>query len=141
MKICTTCNQSKTLDNFDFRNKAKNKRRGSCKKCLKEYYRLRYKKVGKVKEQINARGKRWREYLYKFVNRYKRLVGCSKCKDKRDYVLEFHHVRDKKTEICRAISRDFSMSNLKEEMRKCVVLCANCHKELHYLERCGTQED
>jgi hypothetical protein len=66
---------------------------------------------------------------------YKKTLKCEEC-DNADYrVLEFHHknVGDKEFNISELGSR--SIENLKKEMKKCEVLCANCHRILHYEER------
>ena len=33
------------------------------------------------------------------------------------------------------ISNNYSLDRVKEEMKKCIVLCANCHREFHYYEK------
>ena len=56
------------------------------------------------------------------------LCGFSKCTE----ALEFHHVKSS--------GKDFSISEkgytrswkkVKEELDKCIQVCANCHRELH----------
>lgn len=48
--------------------------------------------------------------------------------------LDFHHVRDKIIEISRAAHCAWSLGKIKDEMRKCVILCCNCHRiETHQL--------
>ena len=60
-------------------------------------------------------------------------AGCQLCGyDRCSEALEFHHLDDKR--------KDFSISNsghsrswarVKGEISKCILLCANCHREVH----------
>jgi ribosomal protein S21 len=71
----------------------------------------------------------------KFVARVKRLASCSCCGyDKCPDALEFHHVNPKPDDKSIGVLRDSAIKRIKEEMRKCVILCANCHREVHYNE-------
>ena len=48
-------------------------------------------------------------------------------------VLDFHHVnsKDKKFSLqCAAMNR--SPSNIITEVNKCILLCSNCHREIHH---------
>lgn len=47
--------------------------------------------------------------------------------------LDFHHLKDKEFNISNEI-RNLSIENLKKEINKCVVLCSNCHRKLHYYD-------
>mgnify|MGYP003124485753 FL=1 len=86
---------------------------------------------------VKAAGKkRMAEKNKKFILRVKSKLGCSKCGYKKcTDALHFHHVikEDKKREI--SVLKGGSLKALKEELRKCVVYCANCHAEHHYNER------
>lgn len=54
---------------------------------------------------------------------------CIKCGyDKCLRALSFHHIRDKKFTISQY---KFGLEKMKEEVDKCLLLCANCHMELH----------
>ena len=54
------------------------------------------------------------------------LCGYSKCIE----ALEFHHLYDKKFGLSsRGITR--SWNSIKEELNKCILVCANCHREIH----------
>jgi len=66
-----------------------------------------------------------------FIQDYKLSKGCSICGyNKCGAALEFHHVKDDKNfEVGKSMSRTFDI--IKIEMEKCIILCANCHKELH----------
>ena len=60
-------------------------------------------------------------------------VGNKKCKrcgyDKCLVAMDFHHLDPKKKEL--NISGCNSWKKLKIESEKCILLCANCHRELH----------
>jgi len=66
--------------------------------------------------------------------------NCEKCGyDKSWAALDFHHTGDKKITIstfthshgCTAKNKAI----LKEELKKCILLCSNCHRELHEAEK------
>lgn len=77
-----------------------------------------------------------REISKKFME-FKKSLGCSICGyNKFGGSLDFHHKNPKEKE--RRISHKFwfSQSELfKKEMKKCILLCKNCHYELHFTER------
>ncbi len=63
----------------------------------------------------------------------KKKCGCSICGySKCMAALEFHHVNpsEKLFEISRAHS-GFSLKEILEELKKCILVCANCHAEIH----------
>ena len=64
-------------------------------------------------------------------------MTCAKCGDNRGYVLDFHHINpeEKEETIARLTSNTSSLSKVYDEIKKCIVLCANCHREFHYLEK------
>jgi 5-methylcytosine-specific restriction endonuclease McrA len=56
------------------------------------------------------------------------LCGYSRCKD----ALEFHHLDSNSKEF--GVSKDGltrSWERVKNEIENCVLVCANCHRELH----------
>ena len=72
----------------------------------------------------------------KFLKRIKTMLGCTICGyNKCSDALHFHHVikEEKQREVSQM--RMYSIKTLKEEIRKCVIYCANCHAEHHYNER------
>lgn len=62
---------------------------------------------------------------------------CEKCGYKKNFTaLEFHHINPKEKEF-QLDSRHLSntrIEKLKNEVDKCILLCSNCHRELHYPE-------
>lgn len=115
VKKCTICGQEKPLTDFNIRNKQKNTYRSECKQCHNDIVKRRY------------------YYLKNVVNEYKK-DGCAKCGEKRIYVLDFHHIDPStKDNTITRMSTKYSLDRLKKEIDKCVVLCANCHREFHHL--------
>ena len=73
----------------------------------------------------------------KYVNNFKRTHKCEICGENSSCCLEFHHVHreNKLFTISSAICNiNINMKKLKLEIQKCVILCSNCHKKLHYFE-------
>ncbi len=68
---------------------------------------------------------------------YKKTLKCEVCGyDKCPEALDFHHKDGKKKEmnISQSLNRKGKEEILKE-LEKCIVLCANCHREFHYNEK------
>lgn len=84
-----------------------------CLKCNTE-------KVAKV---VNAK----RERAYKEFGSECMLCGYSKCRA----ALDWHHLDPtiKDVEPSKVFSR--SWENIVDELKKCVILCSNCHREVH----------
>lgn len=56
---------------------------------------------------------------------------CEKCGyNKNIHALEFHHINPNEKEFTIS-SKNISFKDLKKEVDKCVLLCSNCHREIH----------
>ncbi len=67
-------------------------------------------------------------------------LKCQKCGyNKCPEALDFHHIdpEEKEERIAKMISNNYSLDKVKKEVKKCIVLCANCHREFHYYEKMG----
>ena len=72
-------------------------------------------------------GKKRDEYM----KSWKKLIGCFFCGYRKcDEALHLHHI-EKNNKITASVMKKVGTGRLKEELRKCMVLCANCHIELH----------
>jgi hypothetical protein len=65
----------------------------------------------------------------------KKHSKCAICGDTRWYVLDFHHINGKDFTISEKVREGCSLNTIKKEIEKCILVCANCHRELHYKER------
>lgn len=77
----------------------------------------------------------------KHVWEIKEKMGCCQCGNKDPRCLDFHHInpKTKHSEIGRLIHSGTSISNIQKELEKCTVLCANCHRELHFKNSYNTK--
>ena len=75
-----------------------------------------------ISDRNNAKAKRRRYWL----NYVKVKCGCSICGYRNNpLALQFDHLRNKTRQVSHMITS--SLVNLFKEVRKCRVLCANCH--------------
>jgi hypothetical protein len=133
LKICSKCNKRKLLKSFYFRKKGL--RRGKyyekCKDCMKTrgrlYYHLNQKR--QLKLAILRRNKaknKMRAYLAKIKDR-----PCADCgKRYPTYVMDFDH-RDgtkKEHDIATMIVGGWAKEKIEEEIKKCDIVCSNCHR-------------
>lgn len=57
---------------------------------------------------------------------------CQKCGyDKYIGALEFHHLDPSQKDFDISKARSYSFDKAKEELDKCILVCANCHREIH----------
>lgn len=73
-------------------------------------------------------GKRSRSRNQQYVYNYLRQNQCQDCGEDDIVVLEFDHLRDKSFNISYGIRAGYSLQRIKDEIAKCEVVCANCHK-------------
>ena len=92
--------------------------RWRCKKCRSAAVQKRRDKVKLM--AINYKGGKCE------------ICGYNKCPD----ALEFHHVNSNEKDL-RIKQKGYtrSFSEVQKELDKCILVCSNCHREIHYNER------
>jgi hypothetical protein len=110
----------------------KNKDELNLKRKLRYYNNIEKEKLKSKfyyennKEKLFLYRKLYFKKARQFVNRIKLKFGCKSCGYKQHaQALHFDHIN--RNEKYRGISRLNSFKRLKEEMRKCQILCSNCH--------------
>ena len=86
----------------------------------------------KQKKFVNAR----RQKIADWFKEYKATLKCSSCPENHPATFDFHHLdpKDKEISVSEVVNGGRSIQNIKKEIEKCIVLCANCHRKLHYNE-------
>ena len=100
----------------------------------REYQSKWYKKNKKVQF---ARIKERERLLAKRLREYKATLKCELCCENHPACIDFHHrdVKKKEVSISYAVGRGWGWTRIMKEIEKCQVLCANCHRKLHWDNR------
>ena len=115
-----------SISNFNKRAKSPDGLQIYCKTCNSDKLKAHYKNQPERYKEKNKRRKRSRQ---EFIIAY--LLGhpCIDCGESDIVVLEFDHVRgSKRKELATLVLDGVSLETLKEEIAKCDVVCANCHR-------------
>ena len=104
-----------------------------CKKHGNTSFFLDNKGTWRCKKCRNEAVQKRREKLKLMAIEYKggkcEICGYNKCPD----AMEFHHINSNEKDF--GISQNGctrSFDNMKKELDKCILVCSNCHREIHY---------
>lgn len=88
------------------------------------------------KDEVIARRKKRQLDIRDWFRRYKSILYCMDCGISHPAVLQFHHRNraDKGFTIANVVSRATSIKQITNEIKKCDVLCVNCHAKRHWRE-------
>ena len=129
-KKCTRCGKVKLLTEFSWKEQSKHRRHSYCKDCFREISRLQYQRkhayyCNKAAQRRKQQIKQLRQTLYDYLKSH----PCVDCGENDPTCLEFDHViGPKHSNISRMVSSASSLTMLYDEINKCEVRCANCHR-------------
>jgi hypothetical protein len=108
----------------------------------KEYHRQKSRAhYLKHNATVNARSMERRQQIRNYIVSIKANGACVECGEDHPACLDFHH-RDpakKKRHIAEYWTAGWSLATVKAEIAKCDLLCANCHRKLHWNEQDGIE--
>lgn len=117
MKICIICEQEFSIPRTG---KAGGHNRKICFDCMP---------YGLDKNQRRAAS---RQLCTQKAKEQKKALGCSICGyNKSTAALEWHHINNEAKEGDPATLLKHSWEAYESEIKNCVLLCANCHREIH----------
>lgn len=131
MKQCTKCLTNKSSDTDNFYKRKNGSLESTCKECSKKrtakvYLSNRVHHMAVSTASRNIRQNISREYIFQYLKDH----PCVDCGQSNVLTLEFDHTDpiDKKNTISKMMCQGDKLDNIKKEMSKCEVRCANCHK-------------
>lgn len=101
---------------------------------MKQYRNEWYEKNKKTEqEKAKLRQAKRRKEFKDWFNEFKKDLKCSECGFNHPAALDFHHVNPNEKEYSIAYLKHLgSKEKLLQEVDKCIVLCANCHRIHHH---------
>ena len=111
-KICPSCKENLFIESFWKNPITRDGLQTICKECYNQHKRsIRAERKEKLVKELGGKCGR---------------CGYDKCLN----AFDFHHTDDnKESEVSSLLNRTYNKAL--EEARKCILLCANCHRELH----------
>jgi hypothetical protein len=111
MKVCSKCKTSKDSTEFYKSKFTKDGLKSSCISCANKY----------------------REDHMIWFKELKSSMECTICNESYHLCLEFHHLNeDEKLDTVSNLVCDCkSKQSILDEISKCIVVCANCHRKIH----------
>ena len=128
MRRCGRCRQEKGLGEFAWRRKARGQRDNYCRPCRAAYKQEHYaanrqRYISAARSRKIALIAERTDYIVAFLREH----PCVDCGESDPVVLEFDHLRDKKFTISKGL-QDREWQSVLDEIAKCDVVCANCHR-------------
>lgn len=127
MKLCCQCKELKPESEFSKKGDGLQPR---CKQCAIEYLKNWYSTHKKEHlENTSRRTKSQQKALRQFVDKLK-SAPCTDCKQSfPPYVMDYDHLTDDKVQmISKMVGLAVSEETILNEIKKCELVCANCHR-------------
>lgn len=126
MKTCTKCKITK--ESFPKRSASKDGLSSWCTSCFSEHSKNKYasdaEERARKKKNVDRLIEKTREYIFQYLKKN----PCVVCGESDIVVLEFDHRNPDEKKYNVSEMMKFSVESLKNEIKKCDVLCANCHR-------------
>lgn len=122
-KLCGRCRRRLPIEAF---NRAGSERQHWCRACFTAYFKARGKlHVKQVAESKSVRRAAARKLIAHHLSHH----PCVDCDEADPVVLEFDHLQEKRADLTHLVGEGYSAAALTREIRRCDVVCVNCHRE------------
>ena len=130
MKTCSQCKIDKPLSEYHTKDKSGVKK-AYCKDCAKNYRKNYYQaNRDKAIKYAMESNKKKKQALQQYILDYLSNNPCIDCGETDPIVLDFDHrnPKEKIANVSGLMLNKVSLKKLKEEIDKCDIRCANCHR-------------
>ena len=138
MRACTKCGELKPLEAFPPVRRGEPKLQSWCRDCFAAYGREYYRNNRDVQKSrlLRNTAARRADNQTRMIE-YLRTHPCVDCGEADIVVLQFDHLSNKERNVSSMLSGGWSWYAIEQEIAKCEVRCANCHRlrtALRYLQ-------
>ncbi len=131
LKFCTTCTLFKSESVFEYRKDCTNKRGPICAKCKLALWTEWNKKFAKLPKELRKDSYKKPDKKESIRDWYRELKNqpCTDCREKYPYYcMDWDHTRGIKEHNISQIVHNKHKETLLNELKKCDLVCANCHR-------------
>lgn len=126
---CRRCGEMKSADEFPRRARATHRLHSWRRSCFSRYKaerhaRNREREIRRIRRNHDRAVREHRRRIAQYLAAH----PCVDCGEADPIVLEFDHLRDKRMDVSRMESTGWRWAAIVEEIEKCEVRCANCHR-------------
>jgi hypothetical protein len=128
VRRCGRCGGFRPIEEFNWRRKSLAQRDNYCRPCRADYKHEHY--VANRQRYIENAARRKQDLALEraaYLIEYFRTHPCLDCGEPDPVVLEFDHQGEKLFTIGQSL-RDRNWGSVLDEIAKCQVVCANCHR-------------
>ena len=101
------------------------------------YFAQWYKKN---KEKVLKSNRDYKKKKREDWSSFKSSLACVNCNISHPAVIDFHHTDEKEKAVSKFI-QDGQFSKAYKELEKCIPICSNCHRILHWEKRKEIKND
>lgn len=130
-KRCPGCEEYKDIKKFAVNKSKKDGRQAYCRLCKNKYDSGYYHRN---EDTIKKRSTKNKQLKRKWFKKLKAELQCKQCGEDHPACLCFHHNNPSEKEIAVSMSlhMGWGKERILDEIKKCTVLCENCHRKLHW---------
>ena len=135
VKVCSRCKVEKPLKRFRFRADYPNRLHSWCIDCGNKHARETHRWLGEDRKSQMKENMRKRHLIRIFkMHEYLSAKKCQDCEMSDFRVLDFDHREGEKkiSNVSKMILILKPWAKILEEIKKCDIVCGNCHKERSY---------
>ena len=126
---CNRCGEMKAGSDFPLRNHRSNRVHSWCRECFSKYKAQRYvalrpQEILRLRRNHDRVVAENRERIAQYLSQH----PCADCGESDLRVLDFDHLRDKLMDVKEMMHNGWPWRRILEEIEKCQVRCANCHR-------------